>query len=187
MRFVLASVLITACAALTGCASHAPLLSANDYASPAGAYRLGVGDRVRINIFKEPGLSGEFMVSGNGAIAMPLIGEVPVAGLTAEQASQAIATKLTPNYLENPQVALEVEDFRPYFVLGEVERPGRYPTMEGTTLLGAIATAGGYTYRANTHHIFLRRAGDDTEYEVDPDKTLVVRPGDVIRVGERYF
>jgi polysaccharide export outer membrane protein len=187
VRLVLASALVIACITLSGCASHAPPLSASEYGSPSAVSRLGIGDRVRINIFKEPGLSGEFTVSGNGTISMPLVGDVPVVGLTAEQAGQAIAAKLSPNYLQNPQVAIEVEDFRPYYVLGEVERPGRYPTMEGTTLLGAIATAGGYTYRANTHHIFLRRAGDDTEYEVDPDKTLVVRPGDVIRVGERYF
>jgi polysaccharide export outer membrane protein len=118
---------------------------------------------------------------------MPLVGDVPAVGLTARQLEQRLVERYRQGYLRDPKIAVEVYDFRPYFVVGEVEKPGRYPAMEGTTLMGAIATAGGYTYRADQKRIFIRRAGDQTEYQVDPGQPLTIAPGDVIRVGERYF
>lgn len=173
---------------VAGCAtSTAPPLPAELAAQSASEYRLGLGDKVRVNVFGEQDLSGEFQVSANGAVTMPLVGDVPAVGLTARQLEQRLTEHYRQGYLRDPRIAVEVYDFRPYYVLGEVERPGRYPALEGTTLLGAIATAGGYTYRADQKRVFIRRAGDETEYQVDPTQQLAVAPGDVIRVGERYF
>jgi len=118
---------------------------------------------------------------------MPLVGDIPVSGLTAREIEKVITEKYQGTYLTNPSVSVEVYSFRPFFVLGEVERPGSYPTQEGITILGAIATSGGYTYRANTKKVFLRRAGDTQEYEVDPNQPIKIAPGDVVRVGERHF
>lgn len=189
IRSVIMSIAIL-CGSLiaAGCAtSTAPPLPAELAAQGASEYRLGLGDKVRVSVYGEQDLSGEFQVSANGAVTMPLVGDVPATGLTARQLEQRLTERYRQGYLRDPRIAVEVYDFRPYYVLGEVERPGRYPALEGTTLLGAIATAGGYTYRADDERVFIRRAGDETEYQVDPNQQLAVAPGDVIRVGERYF
>jgi polysaccharide export outer membrane protein len=173
---------------LGACAREtAPVLSATDANRPIEEYRLGLGDKVRINVYGERDLSGEFQVGGNGAIAAPLVGEVPAVGLTARQLEAALTTRYAQGFLRQPRIVVEVYDFRPFYVMGEVEKPGQYPTEEGVRLLGAISTAGGYTYRANTRRVYLRRAGDQTEYQVDPSLNITIMPGDVIRVGERHF
>lgn len=174
---------------LSACAtSSTPPLSADAMASrPTGEYKLGLGDKLRVNVYGERDLSGEYQVSGGGVLTMPLIGDVPAVGLSAREIEQALVNRYKSGILVNPSISVEVYSFRPFFVLGEVERPGSYPTQEGMTLLGAIATSGGYTYRANTKKVFLRRADDKTEYEVDPTQPIKVAPGDVIRVGERHF
>ncbi len=156
-------------------------------AATDGIYRLGLGDKVRINVFGEPSLSGEFQVSGNGAVTMPLVGDVPAVGKTARELEAALIEHYAAGYLKDPKIAVEVYDFRPYFVLGEVAKPGRYPAADSATLLGAIATAGGFTYRANRKHIMLRHSGEATEQSVDANADIHIQPGDVIRVGERYF
>ena len=156
-------------------------------AQSAGEYRLGLGDRLRVNVHGERDLSGEFQVTGAGVVTMPLIGDMPAVGLTARELEANIVRGLSNGYLRNPSVSVEVYEFRPYFVLGEVGKPGRYPTLEGTTIVAAIATAGGYTYRADKRRIYIRRAGTAQEFAVDPNQAVMVAPGDVIRVGERRF
>lgn len=173
--------------ALAGCAGRAAdALPATALPAATEVYRLGLGDKLRVNVFGEQALSGEYQVSGTGVVSMPLIGDVRAVGLTARELEAALTQRFSSGYLRDPKIAVEVYDFRPYFVLGEVQRPGRFPTTEGTTVLGAIATAGGYTYRANTRRVFLRR-GDGQEYEIDPNTDVKLQPGDVLRVGERYF
>lgn len=156
-------------------------------AQSTGEYRLGLGDRLRVNVHGERDLSGEFQVTGAGVVTMPLIGDLPAVGLTARELEANIVRGLANGYLRNPSVSVEVYEFRPYFVFGEVAKPGKYPTLEGTTIVAAIATAGGYTYRADKRRIFIRRASSAQEYAVDPDQPIMVAPGDVIRVGERRF
>lgn len=173
---------------LSACASQsAPPLPADVAAQSASVYRLGLGDKVRINVFGEKDLSGEYQVSANGSVTMPLIGDVPAVGLSARELEARLTDKYRGGYLRDPKIVVEVYDFRPYYVLGEVEKPGRYPALEGTTILGAIATAGGFTYRADQKKVFIRRSGSQTEYEVSPNANVFVTPGDVIRVAERYF
>lgn len=172
----------------TGCARNAVTdLPASMVSTAGSVYRLGLGDKVRVNVYGERDLSGEFQVSGNGSIDMPLIGAIKAQGLSANELQAALTQRLADGYVVKPRVNVEVFDFRPYYVLGEVQNAGRYPAGEGTSLLGAIATAGGFSYRADQSKIFIRRAGTMTEYRVPVGTDLVVRPGDVIRVGERYL
>lgn len=183
---VTAVVLLAATTA--ACARHdGPVVTASSLVDTGSVYRLGLGDKLRVNVFNEPTLSGEYQVSGNGVVAMPLVGDVPAVGLTARELEAALTSRYAAGYLNNPKIAVEVFDFRPYSILGEVQRPGRYQTSEGLTLLSAVAAAGGYTYRANTKQVFLRRAGDTAERQVTLDRDFPIQPGDVIRVGERYF
>lgn len=180
--------LAATCMAVMGCTgSTAPPLPASLSAPVGQVYRLGLGDKLRVNVYGEASLSGEYQVSGNGAVTMPLIGDVKAVGLTARELEAALAERYAGGYLKSPRISVEVYDFRPYFVVGEIQKPGRYPSVEGQTLLGAIATAGGYTYRANKTRVFIRRQGDTIEYQVDPTADVRVGPGDVIRIGERYF
>jgi polysaccharide export outer membrane protein len=187
-KFFLVALLGPSLLAMSGCAQdRAPPLTAAAAAQTAEAYRLGLSDKVRINVFGQRELSGEYQVTGAGTVSMPLIGDVPAVGLTAKELEARLTERYSDGYLKEPSIVVEVYDFRPYYVLGEVEKPGSYPAREGVTLLGAIATAGGYTYRANKSRVFLQRAGDRTEYEIDPGAAITINPGDVIRVGERYF
>lgn len=178
------STLLAASACTTGSAPPLPPLQAG---ATADVYRLGLGDKLRIAVFGEQALSGEFQVSGSGTVTLPLIGDVPASGLSARELEAALVARYGAGYLKNPKIAVEVYDFRPYFVLGEVQKPGRYPSTEASTILGAIATAGGFTYRANTKRVFLRRTGDPIERQVDVAQDVRIMPGDVLRVGERYF
>ncbi len=150
-------------------------------------YKLGNGDTVRITVFGEPDLSGEFQVDGTGMISMPLIGEIEATGQSVRQVQRALEEQFRNGYLNNPRISAEVINFRPYYILGEVSRPGEYPYSDGLTILNAIATAEGYTYRANKKVIFVRGAGQKEEREVKLTSTTPVHPGDTLRVGERLF
>lgn len=155
--------------------------------SQDAVYHLGTGDKVRVITFGELALTGEFVVSSTGEIALPLVGGVKVAGLTVPQAQQAIEAPLRGGYLKDPHVSVEVLNFRPYYILGEVNKPGEYPYSSNLTVTNAVAVANGFTYRANTRFVFLKHLGQTTEQQVELIPGLPVRPGDTIRVKERYF
>ena len=150
-------------------------------------YRLGVADKVRIIVFDEPSLSGEFLVNANGSLSMPLIGDVPVAGSTASVVTEAIRKRLSDGFLKEPQVSIDILTFRPFYILGEVNKPGEYPYSSGLTVFNAVATAQGFTYRANKKKVVIKHAGatDESKEKLTPD--LQVRPGDTIRIQERLF
>ena len=150
-------------------------------------YRLGAGDQLRIIVFGEDDLSGEFVVDGRGTVSLPLIGEIDAGGLTPREFQQAFAAALRDGYLNDPRVSVEVINFRPYYILGEVEAAGEYPFSDGLTVMNAVATAGGFTYRANRRVVFIRHAGSDQEVEVPLLAVTEVQPGDTIRIGERFF
>ena len=150
-------------------------------------YHLSAGDRVRVGVFGEPALSGEFDVSVAGTLALPLVGEVKALGLTPSELEKAIAAAYADGYLRNPRVSTEVLRYRPFYILGEVNKPGEYPYSSGLTVMNAVATANGFTYRADTHHVFIRHPGAATEQRLDLKSATVVEPGDTIRIKERYF
>jgi len=157
-------------------------------ASAESSYRLGSGDQVRITVFGEPDLTGQFAVDGSGVVAFPLIGEVKAAGGTARDLEKAIGAKLRDGYLKNPTVNVEVLSFRPFFILGEVKAPGSYPYKNGLNVMNAVALAGGYTYRAKSNVWVITRTGD-SKYQAREvtDGDFKVLPGDTIVIPERFF
>jgi protein involved in polysaccharide export with SLBB domain len=170
-----------------GTPTSAPLSGPAVAAVDPGAYRLGSGDKVRITVFNEETLSGEYEVDGSGTLNLQLIGAINVLGRSVPEVTAVIVSKLKEGYLQNPSVAIEVLNYRPFYVLGEVKAPGKYPYVSGMTVLNAIALAGGYTYRGKKDRAMVIRASDaaKTEQRVAPND--VIMPGDIIRVPERIF
>lgn len=186
--FAIMTPALIAVAMLGGCATASyPPLPAAELNRPREAYRLDVGDKVRVTVYREPELSGEFSVGGAGSISLPLLGEVPVKGLTGAEVEAAIMRRFANGLLRDPRVSVDIYDVRTFAILGEVQRPGVFPAKEGTTLTDAIALAGGYTYRANERRILLRRANQGPYYSVDMEANVRVQPGDAIRVEEVHF
>lgn len=155
--------------------------------SSVAAYQLGAGDKVKINVFGEADLSGEFLVGDNGRIELPLIGAVHAGGQTVTQFQNAVVARYSGGYLKDPKVSVSVLNYRPFFIQGEVGKGGEYPYKAGLTIQNAVAIAGGYTYRANTDKAFVRRAGQDQEVEIQTNQRVAINPGDIIRVPERFF
>ncbi len=150
-------------------------------------YKLGSGDLIKITVFNQVELSGEYTISGSGQVALPLIGDVNAKDLTVKQVELAIANKLKPDYLLNPKVNVQVLNYRPFYILGEVKDPQSYPYVDGMTYLNAAAIAGGFTYRAKEDHVMVIRSKDPQKREIRLNMDDKVMPGDVIRVEERFF
>jgi polysaccharide biosynthesis/export protein VpsN len=155
-------------------------------AAEEAAYRLGAGDKLKVTVYNEGDLSGEYDVNDQGAIALPLIGRLTVAGKTTIETERLITEKYGANYLVDPRVSVEVLNYRPFFIIGEVKNPGSYPFVSGMTVLNAIALAGGYTPRGDQNDILVKR-GNDAQAEQRVSENSVVLPGDVIRVKQRFF
>ena len=150
-------------------------------------YRLGVADKVRVTVFGEAALTGEFLVGGNGKISLPLIGETRAAGLTIGEFQDEVATALRDGFITEPRVSAEILTYRPFYILGEVSNPGEYPYTVSLTVLNAVARAGGFTYRADNRRVFIKRASGDAEEEFPLTTSTRVAPGDTIRIRERLF
>jgi polysaccharide export outer membrane protein len=159
--------------------------SASTATPTRAAYQLGTGDQLRIIVFGEEDLSGEFQVDDTGAVSIPLVGDVTARGQTLRSFEAAVREKLTEGYLKDPRVSVQVLNYRPFYIIGEVENDGEYPFVSGMHVLNAVAVAGGFTYRANTSKVFITRGDQEYEFIVKPD--LRLEPGDVIRVPERFF
>ena len=168
-------------------AQVAPAAPATATSSTGYEYRLGSGDKIRLIIFGEPDLSGEFTISGDGVVSLPLIRDVRAAGLTASQLQANVENAFKEGYLKDPRVSIEVLTFRPFYILGEVNKPGEYPYSNGITVVNAVALASGFSYRANQKKVLIRHAGATTEEEVPLTSMTPVAPGDTIRIAERYF
>ncbi len=150
----------------------------------SSSYHLGPGDKLGIKVLGADELAGRYEVQGNGTIRMLLIGDVPAAGLTVEALEDKIAEKLKAGgYLKRPYVSASVLTYRPFYILGEVARPGAYPYASGMRVLSAVAAAQGYTYRANQHYVIITRSGENSKADVMSS----IQPDDIIRVPERYF
>lgn len=164
--------------------------SARDKVSPgdllAESYKLGSGDRLRINVFNEEDLSGEFQIDGSGNISFPLIGEIKALGLTLRQLEESLIKSLKEGYLVNPRIAIEVLNYRPFYILGEVNKPGKYEYVSGINLLNAVAMAGGYTPRARQNRAKITRGTPEVVINGADHSTLIM-PGDIIYIEERFF
>jgi polysaccharide export outer membrane protein len=152
-------------------------------AEPAG-YRLGAGDEVRVTVFNHTDLSGQVTISGDGLIALPLVGDVKAGGLTLQEVEAQIKEALEPDFLKNASVNVDVLNYRPFYILGEVNKPGSYPYVSGMRVVNAVALSGGYTVRASQGKIFIERGG---QKKVPADPQTQVLPGDIVHVPERFF
>lgn len=163
------------------------LMTALSAASLAqSGYRLGTGDKLRVTVFGEEDASGEYEIDGGGSISVRLLGRVQVKGLTVSEVEQALIDQYrSRGFFRNPRVSIELTNLRPFFILGEVEKRGSYPYVNGLTVAQAIAIAGGYTYRASRSRITIQRVGAAKEESVSEEAPVL--PGDIIRVPERFF
>ena len=175
-----------AAAALAACAKGRDLPPLPDLASTA--YRLGPNDQIRIITFGEDALSEIFRVNDGGNVALPLLGSVRAQGLTTDELGSHIAGLLkSRNLLRSPSVSIEVTEYRPVFVLGEVTRPGQFIYQPAMTVLSAIAIAGGFTYRAVEDYVAVTRVIDGKSVQGKAGPATVMVPGDIVTVFERYF
>lgn len=150
-------------------------------------YRLGSGDRLDITVFGHPDVSGEFEVGGSGQVTLPLLGQVAATGLTVTELTDRIAAALDRDYLVDPQVTIEVLNYRPFYILGEVESPGSYPYVSGLSVRQAVAIAGGFTRRARESPVVVIRDTGNGRETVEVNLDAPVLPGDTIEIERRLF
>lgn len=197
MRFGAYSILLVLAVSVSGCGDTVQTAPVTTIASEPQAnlepfdgvtgYRLGAGDKMRIIVFGEPDLSGEFFVDDAGSVDLPLIGDVQAGGSTVGEFEQKVVARFSDGYLRDPKVSIEVLNYRPFFIIGEVKNGGEFPYKGGLTVQDAVAIAGGYSYRANTNIAFIRRAGSDQETKVELSQRVSIFPGDNVRIPERFF
>jgi polysaccharide export outer membrane protein len=150
-------------------------------------YTLDAGDRLRVVVFGQEGISNTYIVDAGGNISLPLIGMVPARGYTTQQLTQSIAERLKQGFVREPHVSVEVEAYRPFFILGEVTTPGQYPYVANMTAETAIAIAGGFAPRADKKAVKLSRNTPWQQFSSDVPLNTQLRPGDTIVVKERWF
>jgi polysaccharide export outer membrane protein len=183
--FVLFAVLFMS-VACAGTSDDLPAPPSKGEAVSSEDYRLGAEDKVKVTVFGEPDLSGEFVVDSSGVLAAPFVGQILVKSMTLREFESAYAKKLRESQiLRDPRVSAEVTSFRPIYVLGEVKKPGQYAYVSGMTVQKAVALAEGYTYRASERTVEITRSGK--KFSVDVTPATKVFPGDEIRIPERFF
>ena len=160
------------------------------YASPAAgqpAYTLDSGDKLRVVVFGQDGITNSYVVGADGNVNLPLVGSVPARGFTTAQLSQMISERLKQGYVREPHVSVEVETYRPFFILGEVTTPGQYAYVANMTAETAVAIAGGFSPRADKRKIELTRNAPGQSFKGDVPLNYPIRPGDTVVVKERWF
>jgi len=152
-------------------------------------YQLGSGDRLSVVFFgKHVGdLSGEYEIDGTGLIPMPLVGSLRVQGMTVAEAEATIKAAYQPEYVKNPRISIQVLNYRPFYIMGQVNSPGSYPYVNGISVLEAVVIAGGFTKRAKESKMQIIRGTDKSRTKQDATPETVILPGDVIEVPQRYF
>lgn len=180
--------------AFASASSFAPAMAQPAGAAPAAtqgadqsSYVLGVDDKVILTVFGEDSLSREYAIGPNGNMSVPLIGDVKAAGRSIGDVQAEITRRLSDGYLKDPSVSMQISTFRPFYIMGEVSKPGEYAYRQGLTVMAAVATAEGFTYRAKKKYAFIKHAGSTQEQRVEVTPDLLVQPGDTIRFSERYF
>jgi polysaccharide export outer membrane protein len=152
------------------------------------ATHLQAGDRLKVIVYGEDPLTGEYVVNPGGYVSMPLIGAIRAAGRTRSDLEREIASRYrTGGFLQDPHVTVNVAEFQPFYVLGEAEKPGEYPFRSGLNVHSAVAMAGGFTYRASRSSVLIRHVGEQVWGEYSLKEAVPIAPGDLIRIPERYF
>jgi polysaccharide export outer membrane protein len=171
---------------MTGCAGGARRLPPLP-TDPVGAYQLGAGDALKITVFGEPDLSGTFKISDNGVIVVPLVGQVAAQGLSVPDLQKKLTALLNQKAVKSPDVTIQIEEYRPFFILGEVKNPGSYAYVPDMTVLTAVAIAGGFTFRASEDEVSVTRKRNGAAVESRATRNSRVLPGDTVFVFERHF
>jgi len=186
-RFVWGAVLAIG-VVVAGCRTDfGPVVLEPDPIAPAAvASRLQAGDRIKVTVYGEPNLSGFYDISPTGSVSLPLAGTFRAAGRTRADLERDVTRRYSEK-LQEPNVTVEVVEFRPVYVMGEVERPGTYPYRSGLNVLTAISTAGGLTYRGSRSTVLVQHSGEEVWREYPLTASVVISPGDLIRIPERYF
>ncbi len=196
MRPSRVTIIVIAALAVAGCARQqvayqpayamaqgGPLVSA--YGEPP--YQLDSGDRVRITVYGQEGLNNSYVVDPSGLITLPLTGAVQARGLSKDELAASITAKLKQGYIREPLVAVEIETYRPFFILGEVNAPGQYPYVANLTIQNAVAIAGGFSPRADKRRVTVTRMANGQSFRGPMPMTAPLRPGDTIQIEERWF
>ncbi len=185
------AVALVAALAVGACADDIGPAPAN-FAADAGqsalgaSYRLGIGDKLKIIVFGEESLSGAAEVNAAGQVSLPLAGEVPAQGKTLGQFRETVVNRLADGYLKNPKVTIEITNYRPFYIHGEVKNGGEFAYKSGIRLRDAVAMAGGYTYRAEQSYAVVTREGAG-DVRIPANGSVVLLPGDNVRIPERFF
>lgn len=191
-RFVCVAVAAIAAAMMAGACSMPNAMTGPQFATREGkaplqrVYRLGIGDKLKVVVFNEENLSGPVEVNALGQVSMALIGEIPAKGLALHEFRDQVARRLADGYLKNPKVSVEMTNYRPIYIHGEVKNGGEFQYKNGLNLRDVVAMAGGYTYRADQTYLYIGREGEpDRALKMPAD--IAVLPGDNIRIPERFF
>jgi polysaccharide export outer membrane protein len=155
--------------------------------SGTDAYRLDTGDKVRVIVFGEDDLGGQFQIDDKGFIRLPLIGQLKAAGSSPRVLEGHIASALSNGYLNNPRVSVEITDYRPFYIIGEVNKPGQYAYVNDMSALNAVALGGGYTVKASDSWVYVHRDGQKEEVRLAADATTKIHPGDIVRIPPTAF
>lgn len=156
-------------------------------AASTAAPRLQAGDKIRVTVYGEDKLSGDFEIDPSGLVSLPLAGTVKAAGLTQAQLEAELSRKFRTEYLRSPKVTVTIASLRPFYILGEVSKPGEYPYRSGLNVMSATALAGGATYRASKSTVLIQRQGENGMKEYPMSSNVPILPGDLVRIPERYF
>ena len=150
-------------------------------------YTLDAGDKLRVVVFGQQGISGNYIVDAGGNVTLPLAGTIPARGFTTRQLAKQITDRLKQGYVREPHVTVTIEAYRPFFILGEVTTPGQYPYVPNMTVENAIAVAGGFAPRAQKGTVELTRNSNGQRFTGDVPLNTPMRPGDTVVVKERWF
>ena len=190
-RLLYAAIFISVCLFVAGCGEPArPVTSGEQEALQklAGAPPvLHTGEKIHVTVYGEPSLSGQYQVDPGGFVSLPLAGTIKAAGLTQQQLEEQLKQHFSSGYLKDPKITVGVAEFRPFYIVGEVEKPGAYPYTGGLNVLSAVAIAGGTTYRASRAQVLIQHLGENEMRAYDVATPIPILPGDIIQVPRRYF
>jgi protein involved in polysaccharide export with SLBB domain len=189
IRFLACIIAFAVALQLSGCAGGSLSESEQQAMAQAAtaAPKLQPGDKIRVVVFGEDKLSGDYQIDQSGQISLPLAGTIEAQNLTQTELEQALAKKFRSEYLKNPKVTVTITTLQPYYIVGEVAHPGEFPYRSGLNVLTALAIAGGPTYRASRSTVKIQRRGETKMQEYPISASVAILPGDVINVPERYF
>jgi polysaccharide export outer membrane protein len=197
LRLIFLAACLGSLLAIAGCGSNATSgLASYSEASEAqvrvpraagGPYTVRTNDQLHIQVYNEPTITGDYVIDSTGSLSVPVAGRVRAGGLTVEQLERKITAQLNSGILKDARVSIQVTTYAPFYIRGEVKKPGEFPYKPGLTIGDAVALAGGYTYRADESRVYVRPSQAASEATRSLDTDLPVSPGDNIRIPERFL